>query len=217
MIKKLTPLFVLVGLFAVAGAAYAVFTNTQRNTGNVLGTSTLSVQVRANTSTSKPLFEISNLKPGDTTVGCLEVLNNGPMDLIFRAYAETVSVTPGYSYLDQLKISKVVLNPTVNTPCIMTDDYTAYGTPDNVILDEAHAMTLRSFSSTAGALNNISAAQENPAWPLKKGYSALYEITLEMPLETGNAYQNANYEGNLVVQATQFDNQDLTDPSKIIW
>lgn len=204
----------LIMVTAVASTAIlatrAYFTDTQRNSDNVLGTGTLKVDLAGKTTVSQPeIFKVSNLAPGDTTSGCFQVANTGNMDLVFRAYVERTSATPNDGFMDRLILKSVVINP---PDCPIDGSYDRYG-PSNVSLPIPSNMTVRTLTNPDNAIHNLSAAY-NEGWPLNPGYAATYRITAELSPETGNTYQNAQFTGNLVVNATQHANQDSDN---IVW
>jgi len=96
----------------------------------------------------------------------------------------------------------------------LTDDgYKLYGAKNRTVASE---VPLNNFLGEANALTNLAAYNEDPSWPLKKGYAAVYKIEVKMSPESGNNYANAEWKGNIVVDAVQSEYQLEEDEGEIL-
>lgn len=94
-------MFVGITGILIGGAAFAAFTATATNTGNVFSTGTLNLT----TNLSSGFITMGNMKPGDTVNATLNVTNPGTLN---ETYNITGNVTGGTPLIDDLKLQ--VLN-----------------------------------------------------------------------------------------------------------
>lgn len=213
--KKILVLSSLVLIAALVGAgALGVFTSSNTSTGNIFSTGTLIVHLNGQNNSGQPAthahFNVSNMAPGDTVTAYVEVRNDGTLPMLFRMYLPSGSVSDSAGLASQLKV-KVTLRPAEYATPI---GYTAYGSTDDVLVDWGYGLSVANLIGVENALDNVAAAQENPPWPLHEDYVAIYKIEVNLPLETGNEYQGKSFSGTLQIDATQYDNQNL---SAVIW
>lgn len=212
---------IFLGLFTIGvtaaiavGVTRAYFTDTQTNTGNTFTAGTLVVNLDGEDSDGEPVnspfFDVSDMVPGGATSSAyLEVRNDGSMDMLFRSYAlrDNDPNIDSEQMSDQLNV-KVTLNPSgYDAP----EGYTAYGPADSLITDPEGDgwIPLSSLIGEGNALNNVDAAFDDV--PLQPGFVAIYRIEVRLPFDTPDEWQNRNFTGDLVVDATQFDGQTEGD------
>jgi predicted ribosomally synthesized peptide with SipW-like signal peptide len=213
--KKIVVLASLVLIAALVGVgALGVFTSSDTSTGNLFSTGTLIVHLNGQNTAGNPAthahFNVSNLAPGDTVTAYVEVRNDGTLPMLFRMYLPSGSVSDSSGLASQLKV-RVTLRP---AEYAAPTGYTAYGSTDDVLVDWGAGQSVANLIGVENALDNVEAAQENPPWPLYEDYIAIYKIEVNLPLDTGNAYQGKSFSGTLQIDATQYDNQDL---NAVIW
>lgn len=105
--KILLPLATLVAAGAVAVGSGATFTST---TGNTISSVTSGSLKHTNSKDNAAIFNLTNIKPGDTVNGALTITNTGSLPAAF-SLTETTS-TNGFD-ADYLKL--VVTNTTTGT------------------------------------------------------------------------------------------------------
>ncbi|MEW6426111.1 MAG: TasA family protein [Bacillota bacterium] len=198
MRKKIYLSMILVVLASalVGGAAFALFTDQATNEGNTFTAGTVDVNLGG----TLP-FNVTNMAPGDSATRYVEIRNSGTLDMLFRGYvtATTNTALGGATFADQLQVT-VTLRP---SDYEYPEGYTPYG-PTNAPI---YSGPLSGLIGVDNALDNVDAAFVD-GWPLMPGYVAVYKMVVELPLETGNEWQNAQFVGNLVVDGTQFAHQE---------
>ncbi|PFG38278.1 camelysin-like metallo-endopeptidase [Georgenia soli] len=90
--RVLVPLATLLAAGAVAVGSGATFTSTSQNTVSAVTSGTLE---QSNSAEGKAIFELTNMKPGDTVTGQLTLTNTGSLDAAFSLVEE--SSTNGFS------------------------------------------------------------------------------------------------------------------------
>jgi hypothetical protein len=86
----------LVGAFTLR-SSLAAFSATTANTGNSFAAGTV---VLTDNDSGAALFNVSNLKPGDSNVGCIEVSYSGSLDALVRIYGSVTGGTALENYLN---------------------------------------------------------------------------------------------------------------------
>jgi predicted ribosomally synthesized peptide with SipW-like signal peptide len=201
--KKILMSLLTVALVSsvVVSATRAYFTDSAVSGNNTIAAGTVDVNLGG----SLP-FTLDKVAPGDTlTPQYIEIENAGTLDMLFKVYVDAVSNPldgSGKRMADYIKAT-VTLNPSGYTP---NSSLTLYGAQDNVIATD---VPLSDLMTTP--LTNIAAASEDPAWPLKEGYVAIYKIELSFDFNAPNTLQGDSFVGKLVVDGTQFANQNLND------
>lgn len=191
--RILTSLIIIALASALAGGAtYAVFTHREEIEGNIISTGNLEF-----TLVGEP-FNVTDMKPGDIVEGYIEIANTGTLDMIFRASIEQEGTTTD-GFTDQLLVS-VILNP-AGYVSQGYDHYGRYGPPNALICNKVPLTHL----ITSG-LDNESATFDD-GYPLEPGYVAIYKVEIELPFDTGSEWEGATFQGDLVVEGTQADNQ----------
>jgi len=211
--KKIT--FMAVGILlviAMVGAGtWAYFSDTETSTGNTFtaGTIVLALDGQDNDGAAygTTYFNVANMAPGDTETAYLEIDNTGTLDLLFRVYLDTTIDT--LNLASQLDVV-VTLHPTEYTPILSG---ILYG-PENAVLTGTDPVKLSTLEGPPGVMNNLAAAGEDPPEPLKTTYLAVYKLEITLPAGTTNAYAGATLTGDLVVEAVQFDHQNL---ASVVW
>ena len=213
-------LFALMAIAVVAslltGGTLAYFTSSATSEDNELTAGTLVVSLGGTdnegtpVTSPAPFFAISAMAPGDTTTACVEVRNDGTLDMLYRMYLTNVVQTTVDStdFADQLEVT-VTLRP--SSVCSIPGGYTAYGTADEVAYGPG---SLSGIIGQGNALDN-----EDDAFgivgPLEPDYVAVYKVDIELPfLTTGNEWQGASFTSDLQIDATQFANQTQ---SSVAW
>ena len=183
MFKKLA---VVAGFVVLAGVAFntgtlAVFTDTSPSSANTFTTGTLDLKLSDNNETDldsvSTSVTFSNMAPGDTVTDRIVPKNSGSLAL---RYAIAGSATNGDAKLlkDQLVLT------------IKTIDVTTPGTPcDNF---DGTQLYTGDTDSTAGKLvgDNAQGAQAGDR-SLAAAASETLCFRVNLPLTTGNAFQNA--------------------------
>lgn len=90
--KLIAPLAVLVAAGAVTVASGATFTSQSANTASVVTAGTLT---QSNSKNGQAIFDVANIKPGDTVNGTLTVTNTGSLPASFSL--TEVSSTNGFA------------------------------------------------------------------------------------------------------------------------
>lgn len=182
-----TSLIIIALASALAGAAaYAIFTHRSAEDGDVPSGSLEFVLV------DEPLA-LSGMKPGDKRAGYVEIANTGPSDMIFRAYIMPDALnTDGFA--DQLQL-RVILNPDGYISGVY-GSYTGYGPPNTPVYEGALS------SLFFPGLDNESAAFEDPPRPLRPECLAVYRLEITLPLDIEVRWENATFEGTLIVEGT---------------
>jgi predicted ribosomally synthesized peptide with SipW-like signal peptide len=190
--KILTSLIIIALASALAGGAtYAVFSHREAIEGNLIATGDLQFDL-----VGEP-FNVENMKPGDVEVGYIEIINTGTLDMIYRVLINGAANPADFA--NQLLIT-VTLNPSDYTSP-QDGQYARYGGRDMVL---AEKMPL-SYALSQPFDNEDAAFSQNQ--PLRPGYMAIYKVEVELPFETGNEYENASFQGDVIVEGTQFDHQ----------
>ena len=193
-ITILASIFIMTLVAAgVSVGTMAYFTDSESITGSSFTAGTVDVRLGG----SLP-FTGTNMAPGDTRTEYLIVVNDGSLDMLFRVYADNID-RPGFAGYFKVKVT---MNPTTGTPPGI-GSYTQYG-PNDLVL---HNGPLNSFIGVANAVDNLGAWRETPSWPLNPGYAAVYQIDVTMDFSTPDAYQGLTLTADLIVEATQADNQ----------
>lgn len=221
MKKILLSFLTVIGVTSlVAAGTRAVFTDTESSVGNILGVENhfevvLDGKNNFGNRVSERFFNVTNLIPTNIDrdhtnnlsgweksihTAYLEVKNNSNMPMLFRAYADKVNDPNGLRHLIKVKVT---FNP---------EDYaTLYqgsnlygGTKKDTVLG---TWTLEELKSK-DVLNNIQAARKD-GWPLPAGFVAVYKLEVFLDLEAGNNLQGKQVTADLVVDATQYEGQDL--------
>jgi len=213
--KKIT--FMAVGILlviAMVGAGtWAYFSDTETSTGNTFtaGTIVLALDGQDNNEVAydTTYFNVGNMAPGDIETAYIEIDNSGTLDLLFRVYLDSGTLSDDLDLDSQLLVT-VTLNPSGYTPILAG---TLYG-PANTVL--ASGVTLNSLLGPPGVMNNLNAAGETPPEPLKTTYLAVYKLDITLPMATPNAYQGAVLTGNLVVEAVQYANQTFEHTDEVV-
>jgi len=185
------------------GATRAYFTDSARS-NNTISTGSFDVNLGG----TLP-FAASNIAPGDSLEPkYLEVRNDGSLDMLFRAYVESIqnpAADAGKTMADYLNVT-VTLNPSGYS---LPTGYTAYGPANQTI----YTGTLAGLLGKEKALNNINAAFDDH-WPLKPKYAAVYKIDVVFSSSASNELKWKTFSGNIVVEGTQFAHQTKEN---IIW
>ena len=109
--KVLVPLATLLAAGAIAVGSGATFSSTS---GNTISAATAGTLTQSNSKAGKAVFDLANLKPGDTLNGALKLTNTGSLPASFSL--TEVSSTNGFDGENlKLTIKNVTKNTTVYT------------------------------------------------------------------------------------------------------
>lgn len=211
MKKIIVSLSVIAIVAGVAfGATGAFFTDTETSEDNIIKTGELNIALDGDGSEDSAYFNVDNMIPGATRTACLVIKNpSNSIDSLFRVYADRKNQTSGMR--NQLEVTARLIGSkedlTDGGPCEdmgLSDAYTWYGPGGATTIEEK--IKLADLEGPDNALHNIEAA--NGGWPLEPLHAAVYELEVQMDKNAGDEYQDAFWKGDLVVEATQFANQD---------
>ncbi len=172
IVRRLLATILVVGLFGTG--TYGSFRATSPNTGNRIESGT--VAITANDSGSA-LFNLTGMRPGDSTSRCLIVTYTGTLQSEVRLYG-TTSGTGLDPYLD-LKVTRGTYSP--STP--------AYGSCTNFVADAADYLaqgagviyngTLEGYADnySSGTVDPLSGAKES--WYTNESHVFRFEITVQ--------------------------------------
>jgi hypothetical protein len=191
MLKKVFALALLgIGLLGAATgiSSLAVFTSSASVGSNSFTTGTVVIS----TAPASALVTFSDMAPGDTVTNSLVATNAGTLDLRY-AITSSATNTDAKGLKDQLVLT------------IKTIDVTTPGTPcDNF---DGTQLYTGDLDSTAGALVG-SNAQGSQAGDRTIAAAAAETLCfrVDLPLSTGNAFQNATTTATFTFEAEQTEN-----------
>ena len=190
MLRKIFLALLGIGLLAtLAGmASLAVFTDSAAVDGNTFTTGTVDISTAPTTA----LVTFSDMAPGDTVTNSLVATNAGSLQLRY-AITSSATNTDAKGLKDQLVLT------------IKTIDVTTPGTPcDNF---DGTQLYTGDLDSTAGALvgSNAQGAQAGDR-TLNATASETLCFRVDLPLATGNAFQNATTTATFTFDAEQTAN-----------
>ncbi len=189
----------LIGVIA-GGATMAFFTGQETISGNTFASG--SVAISTDSAGETIPFSATGLVPGDSVTGCLEITNDGDLDMLFRTYATNVDESVS-NFINQFTVD-VILRPTDSENECPEGDY---GPKDASIVT---GVLLGDLVGPENALSNESAYFDED-WPLEEGKTASYEITVTLDPNTTNHYQNRTLTLDLQIDGAQADNQTEGD------
>jgi len=190
MFRKISLALLGIGLLGMlAGlSTLAVFTDSAAVDSNSFTTGTVDISTAPTTA----LVTFSNMAPGDTVTNSLVATNAGSLQLRY-AITSTATNTDAKGLKDQLVLT------------IKTIDVTTPGTPcDNF---DGTQLYTGDLDSTAGALvgSNAQGSQAGDR-TLAAAASETLCFRVDLPLATGNAFQNATTTATLTFDAEQTAN-----------
>lgn len=172
--KILVPLATLTVAGAIAVGSGATFTSTSGNTISAVTSGSLT---QTNSKDNAAIFNLTNMKPGDTVIGAVTITNTGTLPAKF-SLTETLSAngfgdkTTGDNYL-----KLAITNVTTNTPV---------------------------WSGNFGALVDGTA---NPLGEFAAGAANTYRFTVTLDAAAGNSEQGKSANATFRWDATQKDAQ----------
>ncbi len=195
----------VVGAMVISGT-WAYFTDTATSEGNIFTAGYLTIALdgtnneESSVGANKRFFKAENMFPGEVETAYIEIKNTGDRDIIFGFTADNVERSPA-GFIDEL-IVQVTLRPTDYDNRQLEGDL--YGSSDNVLIPFEAEYTIRDIRDNW--LHNVSAAfEDDPNWPLKPGYVAVYKVEVKMTFEAGNEYQGAELTADLEIKGVQYD------------
>ncbi len=185
MIRKLATTILVLALFGalVSLSALAVFTDSASVPSNTFSTGTVDIS----TSPTSAVVTFANMAPGDSTTQPLVVSNIGTLEL---RYAMITSATNAdlKGLRDQLQLTiKTIDVTTPATPCDNFDGTVLYG----------------AGNLAAGAIGSNAQGAQAGDRVLAAGASETLCFRVELPLATGNAFQNATTTATFTFDAEQ--------------
>lgn len=190
MLRKTAATVVVLAAFAglLSLSAWAVFTDTASVGSNTFTTGTVDIS----TSPASALVTYSNMAPGDTVTNSLVVTSAGSLDLRY-AISSSATNADAKGLKDQLTLTiKTIDVTTPATPCDNFDGTQLY-TGD--------------LDGTTGKLvgDNAQGAQAGDR-PLAASASETLCFRVNLPLSTGNSFQNATTTATFTFDAEQTKN-----------
>ena len=187
MAKRILLALFAIGLLTTLStlAGLGVFTDTQSVGSNTFTTGTVDIS----TAPASALVTYSNMAPGDSTTQSLAVTNAGTLALRY-AIAGSATDPDGKGLKDQLVLTvKTIDVTTPGTPC---DDF------------DGTQLYTGDLDGTTGALvgSNAQGAQAGDR-PLSASSSETLCFRADLPLSTGNAFQNATTTATFTFDAEQ--------------
>lgn len=131
----------------MGAATFAVFSSQALNTGNVFSTGILNLL----TAPAIGLFDLSNMKPGDSFNRSLNVTNNGTLNLTYNGTSTVVSGPP--SLVDNLMISV----EQGGTPIITPEPISSFNLPNRNLASN----TTETLNFTVSLSSNASNDAQN--------------------------------------------------------
>jgi predicted ribosomally synthesized peptide with SipW-like signal peptide len=198
--RKIIMSLVMIALLSAGtvGATRAYFSDTALSENNTFSTGKLDIRISRPGNAELP-FSVTDMEPGKSVTKYLTVVNDGNIDVKWRAY---ISGGDGGNLFNALRITNVTMYP---------DDYDGYdeltaagytiaGSPNLTILD-----TPTPFSSFLAANNGLLVWDQDEITldPFKPKWAATYAFTVEMDPNAGNNYQGSSWSGTLAIYATQ--------------
>jgi predicted ribosomally synthesized peptide with SipW-like signal peptide len=198
MKKMMIALMAVLITVALAGiGTYAYFSDTETSAQNTFTAGTLNFNILDPGGDHK-VFNVTNMKPGQTVTGYLVVANDSNMDMKWKAW---LSGTVGGTLGEVLKI-KWTIHPTgYPSYAVLTGaGYTIAGPVDGPI------MNLTAISNLTGPENGNMVWANPGAVAMQPKWAAVYLIEVKMDADAGDVYQGLSYVGDLNFFATQYEN-----------
>lgn len=193
----LSLLLVSVAALLMGLGTFAYFSDTASSTGNVFTAGTMDFRITDPGTTDHKMFNLTNMKPGDSSTAYLAVVNDSSAGIGMKWHAWVDGWASGI--LDDVLEVRVTMGPAgYNYVPLKTAAYTIAGPSDYVITDWtpitnlANGNVIFQWAGLAGAFE--------PAW------AAVYQIDVRMKSDAGNAYQGASFIGDINFAATQYEN-----------
>jgi spore coat-associated protein N len=191
MVKKTLFTLIAIGLLsAVSGlGGLAVFTDQAANDANTFTTGTVDI----NTAPATAFITYSNMAPGDLTTQSLVVSNDGSLELRY-AISSSATDTDGKGLKDQLALTVKTIDVTLPaTPC---DDFDGTQLYTGDLDDGATGYLVGDPAQGAQAGDRVLGASANETLCFR----------VELPLATGDAYQDATTTATFTFDAEQTTN-----------
>ncbi len=171
--KVLVPLATMLAAAAVAVGSGATFTSQSQNPDSTYEAGTVS---QSNSRAGQSLFDLDNIKPGDTVRGHVTVTNTGSLAAAFKL-TETVAAN---TFPEQGKLRMTVVDVTDETdPVVLADDI-AFGTLGTKTLGTWSAGEARSL--TFAVTLDPSAGNGNQGKKVEATYT--WDSTQELTVDT---------------------------------
>jgi hypothetical protein len=188
LLKKIAATVVIVGVLTGLGAfgALSIFTSTASVPANAFTTGTVVI----NTAPTTALVTFSNMAPGDTTTQSLVVSNGGSLGLRY-AISSSATNTDTKGLKDQLVLTIKTIDVTLPaTPC---DDFDGTQLYTGDLDDGASGYLVGDPTPGPQGGERVLAASANETLCFR----------VELPLSTGNTYQNATTTATFTFDAEQ--------------
>lgn len=141
--KALVPLTTLAAAGALAIGSGASFTSNSANAASVVASGTLT---QSNSKANAAIFNVTNLKPGDTASGDVTITNTGSLPAVF---AVTETATNGFTDKTNL-----VMTVTQGTSTVFTGTFGTMGTQSLGTFAAGEARTYHFSTNLKSAANN---------------------------------------------------------------
>jgi predicted ribosomally synthesized peptide with SipW-like signal peptide len=200
----------LIALVAVAvsgalvlSATNAAFTATTTNPGNAFAAGTVAL---ADDDAGNALFDLSNLKPGDSTSQCITVSYTGSLGAQLRMYAATTGTGLGADL--NLKLTRgTFATPPGGGDCAgFTADSTDYISHGVGVLYDAALGSFPSAWATGTVDPSVSTFPTAEVWTTNEAHA--YQLTVTLPSGTASSEQ-----GKTASTTFTWETRDAGDPA----
>jgi hypothetical protein len=196
---SITPVLVASAVMMLLPAAQSAFTSTTTNPNNRHTAGRISLTDNDTTDTLT-LFNLSNVKPGDTTTSCIQVTSAGNLSTAVSLYGTTTG-TGLNSYLDLVITRGTISSGSFGDCTNFTPDATAWtGGTAGVI----YTGTLAAFpTTTVGAL-----ADPRPSTPELWSASEVHAYKFQLTVQDNNLAQGKTLTQAFTWYATSYNTYD---------
>jgi predicted ribosomally synthesized peptide with SipW-like signal peptide len=202
--KKILGLSIIALVFIglVAGGTFAYFSDTETSENNTFSAGTLVFNIQDPVTTGHQVYDVSNMKPGDEVTRYLVVVNDGTLDMKWRAWLTET----GTGTLDEVLTFTWTLKPITypSYAALASAGYTLAGPAGN----DHPIMTNIPTAGLTGQTNTNMLWASPGAIAFTEKQAAVFKIVVKMLTTADNAYQGATYTGVLNFYATQYELAD---------
>ena len=215
----MTKIIISLAIIAVVGAVVvgsttAFFSASKTSPANTFTAATVDINLDGDGDSQTAYFDVNNMVPGDEITKYVMVKNDSNIDLLFRGYLTQTTNTEvdGQTFADQLEV-EVILNPTdIAAPAgyVRFDPYTdTVIFPDPYHPEDGEVLSSLIGPGSAHSMDNVPQAFDDPDnQAFHPDEVAIYKVTVSLPWATSNDWQGAQFIGDLVFEAVQFEHQD---------
>ncbi len=183
-------------LVIAGGATFAYFTDTVTSAGNSFAAGKLDINLRTDVPIQNAPFKVTGMMPGETAEAYFTVVNDGTVDMQWRAY---ISSGDGGALFGALRVKKIILNPSDYEGYDALNAYTLGGPGKDITLFSG---TLP-FSVLLNPKNGNLEWDDDKAGPFKPNWASVYKVVVEMDPNADNTYNGKSWSGDLKFEAFQ--------------